>query len=189
MSNTESENTDTPIYEFEGNTCVLTIAYQDAFSTENPLEDPEIMSLLGTKYTKISYELVGFPLDNIPNGVTHLNITHPCFNSPLDYLPTSLIYLRIGGLTLYEESSFDQPLNFLPSGLKILILEALENYTHPLDNLPPNLEYLYIITPKYNLPMNNLPPSLKVMFKLDFSNGGDRLEDYPKIDYLWYLPV
>ena len=187
MSNTESENRDTPIYEFEGNTCVLTIAYQDAFSTENPLEDPELMSLLGTKYTKISYELVGFPLDNIPNGVTHLDITHPCFNSPLDYLPTSLIYLRIGGL-MYEESCFDQPLNFLPRGLKILILETLENYTHPLDNLPPNLEYLYILNREYNLPLDNLPPSLKTIYKLNYSNGYDA-DTYPDIKHLWYLPV
>jgi hypothetical protein len=187
MSNTESENTDTPIYEFEGNTCVLPIAYQDAFSTENPLEDPEIMSLLGTKYTKISYELVGFPLDNIPNGVTHLNITHPCFNSPLDYLPTSLIYLRIGGLTLYEESSFDQPLNFLPSGLKILILEALENYTHPLDNLPPNLEYLYILNREYKHELNNLPSSITRFFNYDYYNDEMNYPKEEELDQLWVL--
>jgi hypothetical protein len=175
-------------YYFSENECHITTDCLDGVVTKNPFDDIELMDLLGTKYTKLIYDLSCFPLDNIPNGVTHLDITHPCFNSPLDYLPSNLIYLRIRGTKLiFGESGFNQPLNFLPSGLKILILEALENYTHPLDNLPPNLEYLYILNREYNLPLDNLPPNLKVMFKLDFSNGGDRLEDYPEIDYLWHL--
>ena len=131
-----------------------------------------------------------FPIDNLPNGITHLNISHPRFNYPVDNLPASLVYLRIGGSKLeYAESDFNQRLDLLPSGLKILILEALEDYTHPLDNLPPNLEYLYILNREYHLPLNNLPPSLKTIYKLDYySNGYDNLE-YPDIDFLWDLPL
>ena len=154
---------------------------------KNPFDDIELMNLLGTKYTKLIYDLSCFSIDNLPNGITHLNISHPWFNYPVDNLPPSLIYLRIGGSKLvYAESGFNQPLDFLPSGLKILILEALENYTHPLDNLPPNLEYLYILIREYDLPMNNLPPSLKTVYKLDYSKGYDDFE-YPDIDFLYNL--
>jgi hypothetical protein len=187
MSNEKSENTNTPIYEFDGNTCVITIAYLDAFTTKNPLEDPKLISLLGTKYTKVIYDLVGLPIDNIPNGVTHLNITHPCFNIPVNNLPSSLIYLRIGGMT-NEESLFNQPLNFLPLGLKILILEKLDDYTHPLNNLPPNLEYLYILNCEYKHELNNLPLSLKKVHKLNYLNGYNyNYLTYSDFTHLWDL--
>ena len=73
---------------------------------------------------------------------------------------------------------------FIKSGNAVL--EALEDYTHLLDNLPPNLEYLYILIREYDLPMNNLPPSLKTVYKLDYSKGYDDFE-YPDIDFLYNL--
>ena len=185
-SDIETENTVPPKYEFEGNTCVITTAYMDQFKTKNPFNDPTLMKLLGNKYTKINYDLVGIGINNIPNGVTHLNIRSPMCDRSVNNLPPSLIYLRIGG-ERYALSYFDQPLDFLPPGLKILILEYLEEYTHPLDNLPPNLEYLYIITrKKYDIPMNNLPTSLKEICIYDESKAMQGVE-YPDIRHLWYL--
>jgi hypothetical protein len=176
-------------YYYDSNEREMEIASSGPYGIvdENPFDNLELMSELGTKYYKLIYNLSCFPIDNLPNGITHLNITNQFFNKPLDNLPHSLIYLRIGGSKIiFAESGFNQPLNFLPSGLKILILEALENYTHPLDNLPPNLEYLYIVNREYNHPLNNLPPNLKVMYKLNYSYGDNGI-DYPEIDYLWDL--
>ena len=183
-SEIETENTVSPQYEFEGNTCIITTAYMEQFKTKNPFNDPTLMKLLGNKYTKINYDLVGIGINNIPNGVTHLNIRSPRFNCPVNNLPPSLIYLQISG-ERYELSYFNQPMDFLPPGLKILILEYLEEYTHPLDNLPPNLEYLYIINTKYDIPMNNLPASLKEVCIYDESKAMEGIE-YPQFDHLWY---
>jgi hypothetical protein len=189
-NNLEDEEDEDKMYiRFYENECEIITKYLNGIVYKNPFDNIELMSLLGTKYTKLIYDLSCFPIDNLPNGITHLNISHPRFNYPIDSLPPSLIYLRIGGSKLvYAESDFNQTLDFLPSGLKILILEALENYTHPLDNLPPNLEYLYILNREYDLPLNNLPPSLKTVYKLDYSNGYDGI-DYPDIDFLWNLSV
>ena len=189
---TKTETSKKPIYEYEGNTCIITTAYLNAIETENPFEDPTLMSLIGTKYTKVIYDLATFPIDNLPNGVTHLNISHPYFYHPVDNLPPSLIYLRIGGAKLlYEESYFNQPLNFLPSGLKILILDALEDYTHTLDNLPPNLEYLYILNRIYRkyYELNNLPPSLKKVYNLNYYSPDDDEYTLAEVDNLWDLQV
>jgi hypothetical protein len=181
-------------YYFSENECHITTDCLDGVVTKNPFDDIELMDLLGTKYTKLIYDLSCFPIDRLPNGITHLNITHQCFNYPIDNLPSNLIYLRIRGTKLiFGESGFNQPLNFLPSGLKILILEALENYTHPLDNLPPNLETLYILNrQQYELPLNNLPSSITRFYNYDMYNPDiycdDTYTEYiDEIDKLWHL--
>lgn len=159
------------------------------YITDNEqLHDPAILDLIGTKYKKVVIDTTG-PIDNLPDGITHINITCETFNSPVDNLPASLKYLRIGGFKhIYQEGGFNQPLDYLPMGLKCLILEALEEYTHKLDNLPPTLETLLILNREYKLPLDNLPSSITRFYNFDYyAKDPDNYCDYPfdEITQLW----
>ena len=151
---------------------------------DNPFDDLEFVQKLGKDYKKIFCE-GNYPLDQLPDGITHLTICNLDFNHPLNNLPPSLKYLCIRGLKLdWEEAAFNQPLDFLPPNLKCLILDALECFNHPLDNLPPNLEYLYLNINNYDLELSNLPPNLKKFYKLSWNhvfNDYNPIPNYPEI--------
>lgn len=154
------------------------------YKINNVINNPSIMEKIGKQYKKIIYNAEE-PLDWLPNGITHLQIINQFFDHPLNNLPQTLIYLCIKGYKLlYAESSFNQPLDYLPINLKCLILESLLDYTYSLDNLPPNLEYLYIILREYNNPLNNLPKSIHTFYKL---NTNDMSQSIPEIDEMWQL--
>ena len=56
------------------------------------------------------------------------------FNSPLDFLPKTLLVLSLG-------DSFNQPVNQLPP--KLTSFSARNDFDQSLDNLPQTLAYLY----------------------------------------------
>jgi len=124
------------------------------YSTNN-----ELIKML-TKYKRVVCG-ADIPLDWLPNGITHLEITNQMFNHTLDNLPPSLILLSIcGGKQIFCERFFNKSLDNLPIGLKCLYLANLEAEIL-LDNLPSNLEYLLIDQREYNLPLDNLPKNIK----------------------------
>jgi len=105
-------------------------------------------------------------LDILPSELKLLMITKGYyFDKPLDHLPINLEYLCIP--QYYKFSYINYPCN-----LKYLALESDVD----LNDLPPNLEKLYISSRKITKPINSLPKSLQI------------LEIYTKECQIHYLP-
>ena len=79
------------------------------------------------------------PIDNLPEGVEEIHFAYLSeYSHPLNNLPQSLKYLRLG-------VSYNQPLDFLPSGLETLIISY--HFKHPMINFPIGLKRLGLPPP------------------------------------------
>lgn len=96
-------------------------------------------------HTQIEYLYCGFQIKNISAYINlkTLILEHCDIYYPLDYLPASLIRLEI------YVSEFSHKLDNLPPNLKVLRINTgglgdyCDGYQHPLNNLPHGLEILY----------------------------------------------
>ncbi len=93
-------------------------------------------------------------LSNLPeNLITLFFPLKSDFSQPVDNLPSSLLYLRLG-------KNFSQPVDNLPPNLLSLELNC-KNFSHPIDNLPKNLNLLYLIFDNdFSHTLNNLPTNI-----------------------------
>jgi hypothetical protein len=121
------------------------IIYMDIFNKKSKIIFP-------INLKKLKIRQYPEPLDNLPNGLTHLKIFYWCnYNFPLDNLPPSLTHL-------YLNDNFNQPVDKLPESLIYLCTGT--SFNQSLDNLPPTLKYLYLLD-KFNKSINNIPDSIE----------------------------
>lgn len=120
-------------------------------------------------------------LKNITNDIKHISIQDCVFNSKLDNLPLHIEKLWID--TNYQDP-FEHELNFLPSNLNELSIMC--EYNKPLDDLPPNLQTLFIHSSIFNQRIDNFPKKLKYLAILsgDFSYDID-LNNFPCLEKLY----
>jgi len=127
------------------------------------------------------------------------------FNLPLDNLPPDMELISIRQLALFEEGTFNQPLckdgkTILPENLQEFRLETNVltypivdfpkklkicycKWDKPLDNLPANLEKLFLLPDNYTHSVDNLPPGLKYL-EVNL-NGNQRIYNLPTgLEYL-----
>ena len=91
-------------------------------------------------------------LNRLPTKLTHLIL--PDFHVPIDELPHSLTYLKVGNL-------FNAPIDDLPTSLTYLELGT--NFNQPIDNLPKNLTQLILGNDFNQNNVNKLPNSITTL--------------------------
>jgi hypothetical protein len=93
-------------------------------------------------------------LSNRPSSsLTHPSYYWESFNKPVDYLPSSLIYLSI------TDSRFNQPIDHLPSSLTQILLGS--HFNQPIDYLHDSLLHLeFDKRSTFNQPIAYLPSRL-----------------------------
>ncbi len=120
-------------------------------------------------------------LNKIPNNVTKIFIYDCVFNSNLDSLPLQIesLWLELDLTKLYEHD-----LHFLPPNLKELGIMC--EFNRPIDNLPNNLEKLFIHSNVFNQNLDNLPKNIKdlgiLSCKLDYDID---LDNFPNLEKLF----
>lgn len=103
---------------------------------------------------RISSLTFNYPLNNLPNTLTSLYLTHiNGFNQPLDNLPKTLRVLSI------SLTDFNHPLNELPETLNQLHL-CCESFNNSLDDLPMGLKNLFLMTHNFTFSLDKLPQTL-----------------------------
>lgn len=174
------DNFTSTIKEYPENLLFLKLSKQAKFNTNQLpsklryLEIPKVdcVDNLPNSITHLKI-ICDVSVDNLPESVKHLTLgcewvynNIDTFNSPVDNLPSNLIFLNLG-------SKFNQPINNLPRKLEELIIG--NNFNQLINNLPPNLQNLQLGN-CFNQPINNLPPNLKKLsLKNDFNQSIDNL--------------
>jgi hypothetical protein len=95
-----------------------------------------MLSNCALKSLSINSVLFSKTLSCLPNTLTELTINSGVFNCEINNLPSSLEYLKISC------KMFNKKMDNLPSNLKKLILEDMEDFHMPLDNLPESIASL-----------------------------------------------
>ena len=129
----------------------------------------KIIQILSTNYT--------YPLENLPINLEALQLSF--INSDLPY---KLDLLPYGLKTLYITGS-NYILENLPGGLKHLLISG-NNIHFEINNLPCNLEYLYIEMTNITCDINigNLPSNLKILQFRKYSKNNDNQPLYKIIN-------
>lgn len=114
---------------------------------------------INLKYLYIFSCVFNHPLDYLPSNLTYLYIESTDFTQQLSNLPSSLIKLYI-----ITASDFDYPLCNLPVNLEELMIS--NNYNHPLVNLPVTLKKLIFVSgvKPYIWTFENLPVNLESLY-------------------------
>src|SRR3990167_6929762 len=115
----------------------------DEYSVDKNKNKANFKNLVDT-YNKFCY-----PLDNLPNTITHLTFS-AYFNRSVDNLPNTLTHLTFG-------TYFNQPVDNLPNTLTHLTFR--HNFNQSVDNLPNTLTHL-TFGHNFNQPVDNLPNTL-----------------------------
>lgn len=149
------------------------------------------------QYNKIYYECDSIVIQDLPDNVTHFkcdceyqivnlskNLLYLNFRSrlPTDYMSKKLldsktILSRLPNTLIYLAAQFTSPINNLPPNLEYLNAYIYDGFDFSYDYLPIGLKYLIIFlhdwfTSPKDLVLNNLPPGLeyfKINNKQNFS--------------------
>jgi hypothetical protein len=105
----------------------------------------------------------------------------------LNSLPNGLKVLIIRCEDSYPFESFNKPLDNLPPSLERLDIIS-EHFNCSLDYLPLSLKYLTISSNKFTSSLNNLPPGLE-MLSIDIQNTDLRHYTQIPLDNLMNLPI
>lgn len=117
------------------------------------------------------------PINFLPIGLTHLIFSDNSeFNQPLDNLPSTLEYLKLG-------YGYNQPLDNLPSGL--VSLTVGDRFNRPIDKLPPKLKNL-TLGQYFDCDLKMLPKTLECLkFTHAYSRYGiNKIQFNKSLDYL-----
>ncbi len=110
----------------------------------------------------IFYTYFGEIIDNLPNNIIIVEL-HGNTDGPINHLPESVKLLCLG-------KKFTHNIDNLPNNLETLFLNSSCEFNLSIDNLPQNLETL-ILGGEFNQPINNLPLNLKtLMFWCKFNH-------------------
>lgn len=125
----------------------------------------------------IFYTYFGEIVDNLPNNITIVEF-YGSANGPINHLPESVKLLCLG-------KEFTHNIDNLPNNLETLFLNSSCEFNQSIDNLPQNLETL-ILGGEFNQPINNLPLNLKtLMFWCKFNHPLINLP--PKLENLVFI--
>lgn len=114
------------------------------------------------------------PIDYLPTSIAHMHIFLKCFEHSIDCFSARLLEFNLS-----VRPNFAHPLDHLPTSLQKLCISTQE-FHHPLDHLPSSLQKLRISTEKFNNTLDHLPSSLSE-FQFRFTYFGEKGR-YPRYD-------